>query len=238
MVSGSTDMTTMAARERRSDTAVHVVGVSVATLAVPVLVWMTATWRGDSGLTAAVTVYGVCLLSMLTFSAIYNTFNSGPWTPVWRRLDHSAIFLKIAGTYTPLVALSGVAAGPLLAGLWGVALGGTSLKVMAPDRWRRVGLTLYLGMGWVGVWAGSEVLGALNPVALALIAAGGTLYTVGVAFYLWDTLPYHTAIWHVFVLVASALIYTAIAVEVVAGADWAVAGEAVPAQGQGAPPAE
>jgi hemolysin III len=201
--------------ERLSDAAVHAIGLALAAMAVPALIWLAATRRGDAGTLAAVAVYCVCLLAMLTCSAVYNVGAGGRWTPVWRRLDHSAIYLKIAGTYTPLVALSGVAAGPLLVGLWTAALGGTSLKVLAPGRWRRVGLTLYLAMGWVGVLAGGEVIAALAPASAELVKAGGLLYTAGVVFYLWERLPFHTAIWHGFVLLATALLYAAIAVEVV-----------------------
>ncbi len=203
--------------ERLSDAAVHWGGLGLAALGVPVLIHAVVTQRGDGASIAAVALYGACLMAMLGFSALYNVTQTGRWTPIWRRLDHSAIFMKIAGTFTPLVALSGAAAGsggPLLIGLWCTALGGTSLKVLAPDRLRWLGLVLYLGMGWIGVYAGADVVAALAPEARRLVVLGGTLYTLGVAFYLWQSLPFHTTIWHVFVLVASASFYFAILAEV------------------------
>ncbi|MBJ3764222.1 hemolysin III family protein [Maribius pontilimi] len=200
--------------EAHTDAIVHYVGLSMAAMAVPTLIVL-AVLRHDHWVeVSAVAVYGATLVAMLSASAIYNITGQHRWTKVLKRLDHSAIYLKIAGSFTPLVALTGGAGLPFLAGLWGAALGGTSLKMLAPDRLRWLGLSLYLGMGWIGVWAGAGVFSQLSPSAMALIAVGGSLYTIGVIFFLWEALPYHTTIWHGFVLVASGLIYAAILVEV------------------------
>ncbi|EKE44299.1 hypothetical protein OCGS_1815 [Oceaniovalibus guishaninsula JLT2003] len=207
--------TTYSPAERFSDAVVHYIGVVLALSGVPVLVVLAVLLRGDWASITGIAVYGACLLAMLVCSALYNITHGGRWTALFRRLDHSAIYLKIAGTFTPLVALTGAAGLPLLAGLWGAALGGTSLKVWAPDRLRWLGLSIYLGMGWIGVFAGASVLDALSPAAWRLVVAGGLIYTLGVAFFLWDRLPFHTTIWHVFVLVATVLFYVAMTVEVV-----------------------
>lgn len=199
------------AAERKSDHLIHIVGVA---LAVPALITMAVLKRGDWISIGAIAVYSLCLLGMLGASAIYNISDGSPWSPIYKRLDHSAIYFKIAGTFTPLVVLSGAGGLPLLIGLWTAALGGTSLKVMAPDRLRWLGLALYVGMGWIGVLAGGDLLGALSPSAMRLVVIGGTIYTVGVIFFLWEGLPFHTTIWHVFVLVATALLYLAILIEV------------------------
>jgi len=199
--------------ERRTDAAVHYIGLGLALAAVPTLIVLAVLRRGDAPTVTAVTVYGLSLVAMLGASAIYNITGRHRWTKVLKRLDHSAIYLKIAGSFTPLVALTGGAGAPFLAGLWGAALGGTSLKMLAPDRMRWLGLALYLGMGWVGMWLGWDVFTALSPAGMWLIALGGCLYTLGVVFFLWERLPYHTTIWHSFVLVASGLIYAAITVE-------------------------
>ncbi|SES29017.1 hemolysin III [Tranquillimonas rosea] len=196
-----------------SDAIVHLAGIAVVLVAVPILIVMSVSLGGDWATITAISIYGACLLAMLVCSALYNMARPGAWSGVLRRLDHSAIYLKIAGSYTPFVALSGGTATHFLAGLWTVALGGTSLKVLAPDRLRWLGLGLYLGMGWAGAVLGGEVLGALSPAATALLVTAGALYTIGVAFFLWEALPFHTTIWHVFVLAASALIYTAILLE-------------------------
>ena len=200
--------------ERLSDTAIHLVGLAFALAAVPVLVWLSVERRGDAAVVTAVTIYGTTLLAMLGCSALYNMTRENRFTPVFRRLDHSAIYLKIAGSFTPLAAMTGGGGMVFLAGLWAVAIGGSSLKIIAPDRLRWLGLSLYLGMGWVGVWFGRDILAGLTPGAVALIASAGVLYTVGVLFFLWERLPFHTAIWHGFVVIASGLLYAAMCLEV------------------------
>lgn len=199
--------------ERLSDAAVHYFGLGAVSVAVPLLIVLAALRRGDAPTVTAVAIYGACFVAMLLCSAIYNIAYGSPLTGIFKRLDHTAIYLKIAGTYTPLVALTGTGQG-LLAGLWAAALGGSSLKVLAPDRLRWLGIALYIGMGWIGVIAGIDVMRALTPASLAFVVSGGLLYTIGVAFFLWEGLPYHNTIWHVFVLVASAFLYTAILLEV------------------------
>jgi hemolysin III len=138
------------------------------------------------------------------------------WSGVLKRLDHSAIYMKIAGTYTPFTLISGQGLA-LTAGLWGAACLGILLKVAAPHRFRWAGLALYLGMGWAGVVAGGALLAALPVPVVVLMILGGLLYTSGVVFYLWDRLPFHNTIWHVFVLAASVAFYAAVTTLVVAG---------------------
>ncbi|MDH3265177.1 MAG: hemolysin III family protein, partial [Paracoccaceae bacterium] len=133
-----------------------------------------------------------------------------------RRLDHSAIYLKIAGTYTPLTLISGHGLG-LTVALWGAALAGVALKVIAPWRFRWAALALYLAMGWAGAVAGGPLVQTLPPEVTQLMLVGGLLYTAGVAFYLWERLPFHNTIWHAFVLVASLVFYAAVTTQVVAG---------------------
>lgn len=200
--------------ERLSDAVVHVLGLSLAAIAVPVLVWMAVTWRGDAGTVAAVSVYCATLLAMLGCSALYNMSAEGRFTPLFKRLDHSAIYLKIAGSFTPLVALTGSAGVGFLAGLWAVALGGTSLKMIAPDRLRWLGLALYLGLAWVGVYFGREILADVDRPVAILIAVAGVLYTLGVPIFLAKRLPFQTAIWHAIVLIATGILFTAVCLEV------------------------
>ena len=198
-----------------SDGIVHVTGLGAVIVAVPVLLWLAVHLHGDARAVAATGIYGATLVAMLLFSALYNMIDRPGWAWLLRRLDHSAIYLKIAGTYTPFVLLGG-APGALLAGLWGAAVAGTALKIFSPQRFRWVALALYLGMGWAGVIAGQALLANLPGPVVALMVAGGILYTAGVAFYLWEALPFHNTIWHVFVLVATALFYAAVVVQVVA----------------------
>jgi hemolysin III len=199
--------------ETLSDAVVHVTGLALVTGAVPVLIVLTVLMRGDAAAVAGVSVYGGALVMMILCSALYNMIERPDWGWLLRRLDHSAIYVKIAGTYTAFIAVSGHGFG-LMAGLWCAALAGVGLKILSPARFRWAALALYLGMGWAGVAAGGALLAALPAPVVALMLVGGALYTLGVVFYLWDRLPFHNTIWHVFVLAASLVFYAAVLVAV------------------------
>ena len=206
--------------EKISDAVVHVMGLLLVLMAVPVLIVLTALYRGDAASVTGVSVYGGALIAMILCSALYNIGETSglgqakEW--LLRRLDHSAIYLKIAGTYTPFTLLSGHGVA-LTAGIWGAALTGIVLKVISPERFKWAALALYLGMGWAGLIAGGSMFAALPLPVLVLMIVGGSLYTTGVAFYLWRRLPFHYTIWHVFVLAASLVFYAAVLVFVLLG---------------------
>lgn len=203
--------------EYLSDAVVHVVGLIVVVASVPILITVTAFLRGDAAAITGASIYGATLILMILCSALYNMVQTPRWRGVLRRLDHSAIYLKIAGTYTPFVLLTGQGL-TLIAGLWAAAFAGVGLKVADPARFRWLALGLYLGMGWVGIVAGGTLLSALTENTVTLMLIGGVLYTLGVIFHLWERLPFHNTIWHIFVLVASLVFYAAITVQVVTGA--------------------
>ena len=123
--------------ERRSDAAIHIAGVASALIAVPTLITLTALWYGDTTIVAAAVIYGLSLLAMLSCSALYNMAQLPEWNAAFRRIDQSAIYLKIAGTYTPLAVLTGAHAGWFLTGIWGAAIAGISLLHLRRDgpRW-------------------------------------------------------------------------------------------------------
>ena len=196
--------------ERLSDAAVHVAGLAAAAITVPVLIGLAVAWHGSGPVVVGVSVYGASLIAMLLFSALYNTVPEGRWTATLRRLDHSAIYFKIAGTFAPFAALSGGPGGPLMTGLWGAALAGTGLRVLAPQRLRWLALGLYLAMGWVGALAGGAMVADLSAGVFRLMLAGGLVYTAGFAVYLAKALPFQTTIWHVFVLTGSVLFFAAV----------------------------
>ncbi|MFQ6756074.1 hemolysin III family protein [Cereibacter sphaeroides] len=199
--------------ERLSDAAVHVSGIAAALCGVPVLIALTVLWRGDGMAVAGASIYGATLLLMILCSAVYHMVPHPDWTGLLRRLDHSAIYCKIAGTYSAFTLISGQGL-TLLAGIWAAALCGTALKLHSPEKYRWGALALYLGMGWAGVALGWPLFASLTGPVLALIAAGGLLYTVGVVFYLCERLPFHTTIWHLFVLTASVIFYAAVMIHV------------------------
>lgn len=198
-----------------SDVAVHLTGLVVVAAAVPALFFLASPAEGLPGHRGAALVYGLCFAAMIICSAVYNAFPKHDWVWLFRRLDHSAIYLKIAGTYTAFVLVAGQGF-VLAAGLWAVAATGISLKLIAPHRWRMTSIVLYLAMGWSAVLLGWGLFTALPGPVIALVATGGSLYTVGVLFHLWDRLPFHNTIWHVFVLAASLAIYAGLAVAMVA----------------------
>jgi hemolysin III len=156
-------------------------------------------------------VYGVCLVTMLVCSAVYNLAAPSERRQVLRRLDHAAIFLLIAGTYTPFTARDvGGAALAVTALVWAVALAGVVGKLTVPHRFERSAILVYLGLGWAVLIGFRPLVSALDPWTIGLLAAGGVLYTAGIVFYLWQTLTFHRAIWHLFVLAAAACHYTAV----------------------------
>ncbi len=203
--------------ERLTVAIIHASGLTLALIGVPVLITVTAILRGDFTALFGTTVYGLALIAMILSSALYNMIPHPDWEGVLKRLDHSAIYVKIAGTYTPFTLLTGQGLW-LLAGLWGAALAGIGLKLVAPDRFRWLTLGLYLGMGWAGLVAGGSLVATLSVPVLALIVTGGALYTAGVAFYLFERLPFHYTIWHLFVLTASFVFYAAVTLQVVQSA--------------------
>ncbi|MEM6680316.1 MAG: hemolysin III family protein [Pseudomonadota bacterium] len=202
-----------------ADGIVHGLGVAVALMGVPVMITLAALWHGSLTVVAAAAIYGLSMIAMFAFSAGYNMV----WHPrakaLLRRCDRGAIFVKIAGTNTPFaVLLGGAEAGTILIGIWTTAVLGIVLVLAAPRAWegpaQLISLVLYLGMGWAVVIVGGPVLSAASEVGLILMFIGGGLYTIGVAFHLWDRLPYQNAIWHGHVLAASAVFYAAVLVEV------------------------
>ena len=195
--------------EKVSDAVVHVAGVVSALMAVPVLVTLAVVWRGDAPALLGVAIYGLALIAMILSSALYHMVPHEDWKAFLQRLDHSAIYLKIAGTYPPFAFLSG-AGSLLLTGIWGAALAGVGLWVFAPGRFRWAAFALYLAMGWVGVIAGWPLFSTMSGPVLGLIVAGGMIYTAGTLFYLMESLPFHTTIWHVFVLTATVVFFAAV----------------------------
>ncbi|MGY6644322.1 MAG: PAQR family membrane homeostasis protein TrhA [Salinarimonas sp.] len=194
-----------------ADGAVHVVGLVAALIGVALLLGFAAPGAGTA-LAVALGIYAAGLVAVKAISALYNMWPVSQVKWVLRRFDHAAIYILIAGTYTPFLVLlddRGIAT-ILLAVIWLIAVIGVALKIGLPGRLDRLSIVLYLGMGWSGLAAGGVVYQSLSATTLALIAAGGIVYSTGVIFHLWKRLRFHNAIWHVFVLAGSALFYVAI----------------------------
>lgn len=182
------------------DGAIHVVGLLVALGLGSILVV-------SSGLQAAVWVYVASLLLVLSISLAFNLAPVAPLKRALARFDQAAIFLLIAGTYTPLLALLGdtpVATLMLLA-VWSAALIGIALKLIVPQHFGRLALLLYLGIGWSGVLIFQSLASVLPPSTLLLIVAGGVAYSSGIIFHLWERLHFHNVIWHCFVVLGASI---------------------------------
>ena len=198
-------------REQIADGVLLVLGVAAAIAGVTgLLVWASLTGRGDSFWPLA--LYALGLITSFSLSAAYNLTLHAPSRAILRRLDHAAIFLLIAGTYTPLalLGLGGWQGTALTLATWGLALIGLVMKLCFFPRWDRAGFVLYLGQGWLGLLAIWPLVHSLPPLALALLLAGGLTYTVGTVFYHRAGLPYARAIWHLHVLAAAAAHYVAV----------------------------
>jgi len=197
--------------EHRADAAVHVVGVL---FAINASLWLL--WR-VTGLPAAVSVFVYCagLLAMISASAAYNLAPHGPSKGILRRLDHSAIFIMIAATYTPFAMnrLGAPYGSMILTAIWLSASFGVAMKVLFPRRFEILSLALYLAMGWAIVTVIQPLHESMGATDFWLLMAGGIVYSAGVAFYVIERIPYHKAIWHAFVLIAAGLHFSAIALE-------------------------
>ncbi len=202
--------------ERIADGIVHALGISGSVVATALLLGLMASQLG-AGTLAALIIYSAALILMLTASGIYHFGAYTRFRPILRRIDHAAIYVKIAGTFTPLAVLLGTGFGyAILAGVWAVALIGALRKLLAKRGKMPTGWLPYVALGWIGVMLLFPLTHIAPTPALALIAIGGLTYTAGVLFYRWESLPYANAIWHAFVLVASGCFFAAIATSVAA----------------------
>ena len=198
-------------RERYIDGIVHVIGVVSSIVAVAVMIVLSLMWQ-DVQATLSVTIYGVSAATVFVTSAAYHHAQTSESKAIWRRLDHSAIFVKIAGTYTPfaMISIGGWFGLKLLLTVWGVAVVGVTVKLAGWRFGNKLSAGLYLAQGWLILLALDPFRKALEPAEMILCLFGGGLYTIGVGFFLAARLPHHNAIWHVFVLAASACFYAAI----------------------------
>jgi len=194
-----------------ADGMIHCLGISLGMGAASTLLVMT---NGSSSSIhpAIVALYALCLLAMLVFSAAYNLWPVSPVKWWLRRLDQSADYLLIAASYTPFVSQlddSSLAKSFLIA-IWSSAIVGIAVRLFFPGRFDTLSIVLYIATGWSGIIAYDKAIASIPMSILALIAAGGVLYTVGILFHLWERLRFQNAIWHGFVLLGAACHYTAV----------------------------
>lgn len=205
-------------REKLADGWVHGIGLGVFSVGVLALLGL-AIWQGGLGMASAVGVYAVCLITMIVCSLVYNMAENHTRKSLLRRLDHAAIFLMIAGTYTPFTTLrfeGGWALG-MTAAVWTLALIGVAGKLFLPGLGKKIWIALYVALGWLVVAAMGPLTEGVSLAGVILLAIGGGLYTIGVPFYISERLPFRRAIWHGFVFVAAGVHYAAVLTGVVFG---------------------
>jgi hemolysin III len=198
-------------RELAADRAIHVLGISLGVIGAATLLERMATGAG-SGEAMAILAYLVGLLSMLGCSAAYNLTPRSSARPLLRRFDQAAIFLMIAGTYTPFTMRPLVSgwAGALTGVIWIAALIGMAASFGLPRGLERLSIGTYFLLGWIILVAYGPLTAGLDALTIHLLVAGGVLYTVGVGFHLWRALPFQNAIWHGLIVVAAGCHYAAI----------------------------
>ena len=198
-------------RERLADGCIHVISVAASLVALVALLIVGVKAQATL-LIASLAIYGTALVATFSFSAGYHLIVRPKLKAIFRRLDHAAIFLMIAGTYTPfiLIKMNDTWGLTLLAVVWAMAAIGIAIKLFAPRYLDGVSTALYLVQGWAVIVAWQPLVSALPHDVALMLGIGGVLYTVGVVFHLWERLPFQNAIWHGFVLVAASVHYAAV----------------------------
>lgn len=198
--------------ERWVDAIIHLLGLIGAPIAVAWL-FVQAGPEITTGRIITGSIYAFGLIGMLSASALYNLARAGRMKSIFRRIDHAMIFVMIAGTYTPLslTALRPSLGIPLCAVVWALAAFGIALKVVRRNPHERLSLILYLAMGWLVLPLLPPLISALPAGVLALIIAGGLVYSLGSLVHTRIGWPFHNAVWHGMVIFAAGLHLAAIA---------------------------
>ncbi|MBU0677203.1 MAG: hemolysin III family protein [Verrucomicrobia bacterium] len=178
-----------------------------------------AALRGTPWHVVSVSIYGTTMVLLFTASTLYHAFSSTRAQHVLHIIDHSCIFLLIAGTYTPF--LLGPMRGPwgwsLFGVVWGLAAAGIALKIFFTGRFNILSTIIYVAMGWICLVAIKPMMATVSTTGLLWLLAGGLAYTFGVIFYLWRRIPWHHAIWHLFVFAGSLCHFFSILFHVIPG---------------------
>lgn len=183
------------------NSATHAIGAALGVAALVILVVM-ATQQGSAIKVVGSAIFGVSLIIMYSASALYHAVRQPFWKRLYKIVDHSSIYLLIAGTYTPvlLVVLEGAWGWSLFGVIWGFAAIGLVFKLFATGKFEIISTVAYVCMGWLAIIAIKPLYDALPLPGLIWLFAGGLSYTLGVVFYAWDQLRFGHAIWHLFVL--------------------------------------
>jgi hemolysin III len=198
-------------REEVANALTHSVGAVLSVAALCVMVVYAVTHR-DAPHVVGASVFGGTMVLLYGASTLYHSFQHPTAKQIFRILDHSCIYLLIAGTYTPFTLLvMPVAWGWSLFGVvWGLAVAGIIFKIFCIERLELLCVGVYLGMGWLGIIAAKPLLEVLPLAGILWTAGGGLMYTFGVIFYAWERLPFNHAVWHLFVMAGTFCHFVAI----------------------------
>ncbi|MDQ0341986.1 hemolysin III [Lederbergia wuyishanensis] len=203
-----TDGETYNWKEELANAITHGIGFLLSIPALVVLI-VSAAKNGGALQVVSFTIFGVTMLLLYLFSTMLHSFKPSKAKNVFAILDHSAIYLLIAGTYTPLVliSLNGALGWTLFGIVWGLAVAGITFKCFLINKFRIISTIFYLAMGWLVIIAIKPLYSSLSGPGFALLLTGGLFYSVGAIFYIWRNLPYSHAIWHLFVIAGSTFMY-------------------------------
>lgn len=195
---------TFSKKEEIANAITHGIGLLLS-IAALVLLIITATSIGSSWYIVSFSIYGGTMILLYLSSSLLHSLPKGKVKDFFEFLDHSAIFLFIAGTYTPfiLTVLRGTLGWTLFGVIWSLALFGILFKIFFLKRYLYTSTILYILMGWLVVIAWEPLSNALTPISLLFLVMGGILYTIGAIFYVWRGFPFHHAVWHLFVIFGS-----------------------------------
>jgi hemolysin III len=192
---------TYSPKEELANSLTHGIGVLALLVAVPLLISWTVV-QGSVAQIWGVCIFGFSMLLLYTSSTLYHSITEPGLKKTFRLIDHISIFFLIGGSYTPfmLTFLNNQTGYTVLAAVWGLAVIGIVYKLFFIGKNKWFGISLYLVMGWLVVFVGDDIVRQMSGTALIWLIAGGLSYTVGVFFYRKKTMPFHHAIWHIFVL--------------------------------------
>jgi hemolysin III len=189
----------------------HGIGLVLSLAGLAVLIFFAWT-KGGTAHIIGCSIYGATLVLVYAASTLYHGVRNPRIKHIFKQFDHAAIYLVIAGTYTPftLISLRGFWGWTLLVLVWSLSLFGIAIKLAFVNRYGRVTMALYLVIGWLAIIAAKPIITSIPQGCLYLIAAGGVAYMTGLIFYAWEKLPFSHTIWHVFVIVGSVCHYCAV----------------------------
>ena len=198
--------------EERANAITHGLGVVLGVVGLVLLLIRAFDYQADMLTVASMAVYGSSIILLFLASTLYHSITTEKTKRLLKTLDHCAIYLLIAGSYTPflLVSLRTPLAMGLMAVIWGIALVGIIMKIAFVYRFKRLSLVTYLAMGWLSLIVVYQLAMNVEMGGLVLLALGGVIYSLGVIFYVAKRIPYNHAIWHLFVLAGCACHFFAI----------------------------